>query len=78
MAKRETTGRPDPEPDDSGDLVEKARRALALKLSAPQPEHPPTRTSRKGMRPLPNEHAEPQGAIGAAGAKSAEEKGRAR
>jgi hypothetical protein len=72
--KSQNQGRPE-ENEASSDLVESARRALASKLSAPKPEHPPSRAPGEGMHPAPNARAEPLGSIGAAGAKSAEEKG---
>ena len=52
MAKR---GKGEPKRDDAGgDLVENARRALALKLSAPKAERPESRTAGTGMASLPN------------------------
>ena len=52
MAKR---GKGEPKRDEAGDdLVENARRALALKLSAPKPERPESRTAGTGMASLPN------------------------
>jgi hypothetical protein len=57
-----------------GDLVENARRALAMKLSAPRPDWPENRTPGKGMKPLPNEDIAPEGALDAEGAKPALER----
>lgn len=51
-----------------------AMRALDLKNSAPLPERPASRTSHKGMRPLPNDKVTPEGALEAEGAKPALER----
>lgn len=51
-----------------------AMRAFEMKNSAPLPERPQTRTSRKGMRPLPNEKITPEGALEAEGARPAMER----
>jgi hypothetical protein len=44
-----------PAPPANDDLVENARRALAMKLSAPQTVRPENRTAGLGMAPLPND-----------------------
>ena len=43
------------QPPANDDLVQNARRALAMKQSAPQPERPENRTAGLGMASLPND-----------------------
>ncbi len=44
-----------PAPPANDDLVENARRALAMKVSAPKPVRPESQTAGLGMKSLPNE-----------------------
>lgn len=55
-------------PDDQTSFAEKA---LAEKNSAQKAERPKTRTSGKGMKPIPNENIAPEGALGAEGERPA-------
>ena len=55
-------------PEDQTSFAEKA---LAAKNSAPKAERPSTPTSRKGMRPIPNEDIAPEGALEAEGRRPA-------
>ena len=53
MSRNETKSTvPPPENDD---LVQNARKALAMKESAPHAERPKSRTPGTGMTPVPNE-----------------------
>jgi hypothetical protein len=57
MTKDQVKPAPPPANDDlvPDELVRKARQALAMKLSAPQPVRPESRSADLGMAPLPNE-----------------------
>jgi hypothetical protein len=57
------------QPPANDDLVQNARRALAMKRSAPQPERPESRTAGEGMASLPNDETQHERSLQSEGVK---------